>query len=319
MNTGRMTVSRVLQGTKKIAAAALLVYAALLPFLAVSGANASQLTNRFQSVTSAAPSATSVSYTFQFRLPSSTAIQAMEFQFCTSPIGQCNGTAGTTIPTISGGAYGSINANWTNSTAFGSYTVTTNNSGGGSATNNQIQVTRTQAASESQSGSNDRSVTFTGMTNPSTANNSYYVRMRLYSDSSATTLVHDGAVAQATSQTLTINARVQEVLQFCVGRTTVDDATTSVAGDCSSMSGTSVDLGIIDSAGVNVTPVSSTYGGDGYNGAAMVRTNAQNGVTIDYYSGQDTSSGKLKVAGASCSGTSVTDQCFNSSGTTQST
>jgi len=55
--------------------------------------------------------------------------------------------------------------------------------------------------------------------------------------------------------------------------------------------------------------------GNACNGAAMVQTNASNGVAITYFAEQDTSSGKLKVPGATCSGTSSTDQCFNDSGT----
>jgi hypothetical protein len=47
----------------------------------------------------------------------------------------------------------------------------------------------------------------------------------------------------------------------------------------------------------------------------MVRTNAVNGVVVDYKSLQDTSSGQLKVPGATCgleTGVVTTDQCFNS-------
>ena len=124
-------------------------------------------------------------------------------------------------------------------------------------------------------------------------------------------------VSQSTSQTLTVNARVQEVLQFCVGSTGVDDATTTVGAACANVTGTDVDLGAVDSGTIAVSPVPTANGGDNENGVAMVRTNAVAGVVIDYKSVQDTSSGKLKVAGATCSGTSTTDQCFNSTGTTQ--
>jgi hypothetical protein len=107
------------------------------------------------------------------------------------------------------------------------------------------------------------------------------------------------------------------VLAFCVGATTVDDATTTPGAACANITGTDVDLGIIDSGAVSISPVSVGNGGDGENGIAMVRTNAVNGVVIDYKAIQNTSSGKLKVTGATCSGTDPTDQCFNSSGTTQ--
>jgi hypothetical protein len=48
----------------------------------------------------------------------------------------------------------------------------------------------------------------------------------------------------------------------------------------------------------------------------MIRTNAFGGATISYKAEQNNSSGKLKVLGAACSGTSSTDQCFNNAVTT---
>ena len=68
----------------------------------------------------------------------------------------------------------------------------------------------------------------------------------------------------------------------------------------------------------NVSPVAAGNGGDGENGVAMVRTNAVNGVVVDYKSLLETSSGALKVTGATCNAvpsTSGTDQCFNTSTT----
>jgi hypothetical protein len=160
-------------------------------------------------------------------------------------------------------------------------------------------------------------ISFTGLTHNATANRSFYPRIRLYDDASAGTLQWEGAVSQSTAQALTVNARVQETLSFCVGATSVDDATTTPGAACANISGTDVNLGVVDSGAVSISPVSTTNGGDNENGVAMVRTNAVAGVVIDYKAVLDTSSGKLKVAGATCSGTSVTDQCFNSTGTTQ--
>ena len=140
--------------------------------------------------------------------------------------------------------------------------------------------------------------------------------MRVYSDT-GTTLVWEGVFAQSTSQTLTVTARVQERLDFCVGSTTVDDATTSVGAACSNITGTDVQLGVLDSGITNVSPVSAAAaGGDNENGVVMIKTNAINGAVIDYKAIQETSSGKLKIVGQSCSGVLLTDPCFNSAGTT---
>src|SRR5206468_11238284 len=104
---------------------------------------------------------------------------------------------------------------------------------------------------------------------------------------------------------------------------TVNDATTSVAGDCSTVSGTSLNLGTLDSSQVNISPW-STDGGDSNNGVAMVRTNAANGATVAYdavQAGTGTNHlGTLRLSGASCNaGTVNTDGCINAAGTTQTT
>ena len=295
---------------------AVLVGAGLAPFALVSSASAApQLPNREARITTAQPS-TSFDITFEFDTTtpgSATAVQAAEFEFCDTPLGTCNTTNVPTVPaasTVSEGSWVTTNE----ATAFGSYARQNGDNGG---TNNQIQVTRTDT--DDQRTLSNVTVGFTGLTHNASANKTFYPRIRLYSDLAASTLVWEGAVAQSTSQTLTVNARVQEVLQFCVGSTAVDDATTSVGAACANVSGTTVDMGVIDSGSVSVSPVSSTSGGSNVNGVAMVRTNAVNGVVIDYKAVQETSSGKLKVAGATCSGTSTTDQCFNSQGTTQGT
>jgi hypothetical protein len=280
-----------------------------LPMLFQGFASAApQLPNREARITTARPGQT-FDITFEFDTTAvSSDVERIEIEFCDAPLGTCNTTNTPTIPASS--TVGQ--SGWAGATAFGTYARQNGDSGG---TNNQIKVERTDATSEASR--SNVTISFTGLTHNATANRSFYPRLRLYDDASAGTLQWEGAVSQSTSQTLTVNARVQEILAFCVGSTAVDDATTSVGAACSNITGTDVDLGVIDSGSVSVSPVSATNGGDNENGVAMVRTNAVNGVVIDYKSVQDTSSGKLKVTGAACSGTSTTDQCFNSTGTTQ--
>ncbi len=305
-----------MQKLKRIVLAAIVASYGAVPLVVSSSAYAApQVTNREARITSAAPGAT-VDIVFEFdttTLGSATAVQAAEFEFCDAPLGTCTTVNTPTIPassTVSEGGWLTTNE----ATAFGTYARQGGDNGG---TNNQINVQRTDT--DDQRTRSNVTVGFTGLTNNATANRAYYPRVRLYSDTAATTLVWEGVVAQSTSQTLTVNARVQEVLAFCVGATAVDDATTSVGAACSNVTGTDVDLGVVDVGGVSISPVSGTSGGDNENGVAMVRTNAVNGVVIDYKAVQDNSSGKLKVAGSTCSGTSSTDQCFNSTGTTQNT
>ena len=168
-----------------------------------------------------------------------------------------------------------------------------------------------------------RTVPFTTITNPSTTNSTFFVRMTTYSsnDYDSVNALDNGTVAGAVTQTLTISARIQEILNFCVGNTTVDDATTSPGADCSAISGTTVDLGTLDASTVNTSPVVAGSGGNNTNGIAMLRTNASSGATVSYQSVQDSGTnhlGALRVSGANCnSGTVNTDQCVTSAGTTQ--
>jgi hypothetical protein len=206
-------------------------------------------------------------------------------------------------------------ATLTNFTSGGN--TVTRQSGDNGGTNNQILIDKTTADAGASLNEATISMAADDITNNAAANTSYYTRMRIYSDT-GTTLVWEGAFAQSTSQTLTVTARVQERLDFCVGATTVDDATTSVGATCANVTGTNVGLGVLDTGFTNVSPVDvALIGGDDENGVAMVRTNAVLGAVVDYKAIQETSSGKLKIVGATCSGVLLTDQCFNSVGTTQ--
>ena len=237
-------------------------------------------------------------------------IDHIEIEFCDAPVGTC---AVTKTPDIDITA--NLVATLTNFTSGGN--TITRQSGDNGGANNQILIDKTTADAGASLNEATISLDADDITNDSVANTSYYTRMRIYSDT-GTTLVWEGAFAQSTSQTLTVTARVQERLDFCVGATAVDDATTSVGATCTNVTGTNVGLGILDTGYTNVSPVPvANTVGDNENGVAMIRTNAVLGAVVDYKSLQETSSGKLKIVGSTCSGVLLTDQCFNSVGTTQ--
>ncbi len=128
---------------------------------------------------------------------------------------------------------------------------------------------------------------------------------------------YEGGVAMSTAEQITVQARVQERLSFTVG-------TDTVAGDCATISGTTIDVGVLDST-------DSVFNRATVNGAAAtpdvsgicteVTTNASNGATISYLTTD------LQVSGATCNqangdidGTTAinTDQCINWEDTTPS-
>ncbi len=287
-----------------------LLFAVSLPMLNFSAAEAAQLTSRSVTISSSKPSASGLTYTYGFTTPATTAIQSIGFQACTTPINTCTSPGGT-IDMNNASVAEASRSGWTNATVF----TRAAGSGGCTGAVNMLCVTRTQAATETAGA---RTLGFNLQTNP-TALGSYYIRIITYSDTAWATPVDTGTVAYAIVNQLTVSARVQEVLSFCVGTTTVNDATSSTGADCSAISGTSVNIGVISSSAISTSPVAvSPNDGNNVNGVAMIRTNATNGTVVTYFAEQDTSSGKLKVVGATCSGTSVTDQCVNNS-TTQAT
>ncbi|MBI5906944.1 hypothetical protein HY857_02710 [Candidatus Saccharibacteria bacterium] len=298
--------------TQFIGIALVLAAMSLVSLLATRDAGAAQITTRSLTISSGVPSASAQTYTYGFTTATSAAIQSIEFEACTTAIGTCTGPTGQTI---NAGTEAS-RSGWTNATTF-----TRNATGGGGCTPaaNVLCLDRTQAASETAGA---RTLGWNTQTNPSTANVAFFIRITTYSDTGWTTSVDTGTVASAVVQTLTVNAAVAEILNFCVGSTTINDATTSIATDCTGVSGTSVNIGTLDPTSINVSPI-NINGGDNKNGVAMVRTNASNGSVIYYDAIQQSGTnhqGTLRISGASCNAGNVsTDQCIDAQGGTQGT
>jgi hypothetical protein len=288
----------------------------LLPLLDGGDAAAATITNRNITMSTAVVSATA-NYTFNFTPAGTSQIQSIFFQACTTPVNSCTAPSGINLSggTVSqSGFQGATSFTKDTSTSSPACNVTTN-----------LCVKRTDTTAQTVTA---HSITDTGATNPngtscSTANCTFFVRITTYSDNAFTTAVDSGAVAGSTTQTLTVNATIQESLIFCIGATTIDDSNTSTPPACTGVSGTSVSLGPLSSSNVSVTPVSAANGGDANNGIAELSTNATNGATVVYNAIQQSGTnhlGTLRVAGASCnSGTINTDQCVNAIGTTKST
>lgn len=115
-----------------------------------------------------------------------------------------------------------------------------------------------------------------------------------------------GAVALSTTNDVTINARVQETLTFCVG--TNANVAANVTS-CAGLSGSTIDLGILASNDESTTPVSSTTDGNGKEGGFLLSTNAYNGAVVTYTSAHGLAVGETTCENAN---TNVTDQCINS-------
>lgn len=319
-------VSLQLRRASLLTKALVLVGVGFVPVVMQSVAMAAPaLTERELQSTSAIPSGTT-DLTWIFDTPDigGTNVDQIEIEFCDSPLSTCTNVVGSdntgtdNIPILPASPTATLSGSWTSTGNTASRVDGRQAATASSA--NQITIDKTTA--DDTNNKDELQITVSGFTNDETANRTYYTRMRMYSDA-GTTLVYEGVFAQSTSRTLTVNARVQERLDFCVGSTAVDDATSAVPTDCSTVTGNSVDVGNIENGNVNVSPVDPLNGGSSENGLAMIRTNAVNGATVSYRSLQNSASGSLKVPGATCGSTaayptgSLTDQCFNSADNTQ--
>ena len=285
-------------------------------------ATANQITSRSVLISSAQAAQTAVTYTFGLVPGASPVqpIQSLKLQACTAALGACTAPHGLSFSSV--GATGTVAGSWTTATNF------TTGAGSNNCTASASIICASRTAASNETGAGIRTVAFTNLTNQdvnaincgSAVNCTFFVRITTFSDTAYLTAVDTGTVASSTTQLFTVNAAIQEVLTFCVGATAIDNAT-SAPPACASISGTSLNLGTLDSAHINVSPVSSVNG-DSNNGIAELSTNATNGSTVAYDSIQQSGTfhlGTLRVAGATCitGGGVFTDQCINAIGTTK--
>jgi hypothetical protein len=331
-------------------AALLICGVAVLPMMAPKEADAAQITDRSLTLSSGQPGATGVTYSFTFKLPTAIAVQGLKFIACDLAVSTYPGnTSGCTPPTgfnAAGGGFQNVSfgsqSNWQGATNFAVDTTGANDCVPSATNHNIICATRTDATN--QTANTSRTISFSTIKNPTANNYAFYVGIYTYSTANYVAPQTDfGATASAVTQALTTNAAVAEILNFCVGSTTVDDVSSLIATDCAgaggtAVTGTSVNLGTLDTSAINVTPwnTNCTQADCNHNAVAMVRSNAGNGTTISYDAIQQSGTihkGTLRISGATCddpSGTGTpsggivgtndqTDSCINAAGSTLTT
>lgn len=272
--------------------------------LFISHANAAQITTRSLQLSSSAngslAAGQNVTYTFTFTIPgAASTVQSLDFQFCGTPLPgtDCEIRAGQSV---TGAAIGSQTGltGWALGTSGNAPTNTWNNGSG--VNGGRVRLTRTNASNVSSDTA--ATISFTGITNPTTDNQAFYVRIVAYTDTAWTTSRDTGTVANSTAQQIDITARVQETLNFSVGATPVDPTTTCAAFSDSG----AVGLGLAPDYVLDFT---QAYDAHSY---FRVSTNATNG-TLIYYSGDTLKSGSntidsIGTAGAGTSSVPGTNQ-----------
>ncbi len=291
-----------------------LVVASILPLAAMHDrVDAAQVSSRSIRMESSEPDL-ETSYDINFTVPSGT-VQSFRVEFCNNdplPGQNCTFTGvGNDVPQVDGNAGTAAALN--GSPTFGGQAVSMT---APSVGNNYLDFTLAASVAAADTAF---AVTVDNIDNPDNTtesalsnilgrtedNNTFFAR--IYTFSSATPTAYnqstppvgnnDGGVALSTANQLTLTARVQEVLYFCVGDT---DAGTN--SDCTDITGTTVDLGVLDSSAVNKSSAEGATGDQ--NGYVMVRTNAASGVDIDYF-GADLDSGTATITGRATEGAVV--------------
>lgn len=257
----------LLQKGRLIASALMVAAVSVLPLLTTSSVSASQITGRKVTISSSAPSASSA-YTFTFTVPSATVVKSAAFVVCDTPSGSCStpagfasGSAVAAQPTNLGDASG-----WTTTDSI--------------ATELRISKSGNVAAP-----TGSQTVTFSSVTNSSTANATFFVRMTTYANANWTSAIDTGVVAASTATQVTLSLQVDETLTFCTG--------TSISGtNCGTATGSTVNLGI------GSTTATST-------GTSIMAasTNAVNGYTITV-SGATLTSGSNTITPLTSGGSS---------------
>lgn len=255
----------------RILAALLLFAASVLPLFRVDTVAAYNLaTDREIRMSSSANGATGVTYKVKFTAATTAAIESIVVDFCsTTPIigDTCTKPAGFDLgatPTVN--LVSGITATWTAAGA--------NNASG------YRTLTLTKAAGDSlTAGVTDVEFDITGVANPTTTNASFYARIltfpndsgadsaATYTDTAPGNATDAGGVAMSTAAQITVTAKVQERLLFCV-------YTTGAGNNCTGKSGTAVTLGdtngVLDPSGPYVDK----------NAKYSITTNASGGAIV---------------------------------------
>jgi len=186
-------------------------------------ASAAPVTARAVTIGNSAPSATTT-YSFAFTVPSATAIQSASFTACTTASGACTTPAGFSVTGTT------LTAQPTNLGSASGWAVST-------ATAGSLRLSN---AGNATAPSSSQTVGFSGVTNPSATNATFYVRITTFSDAAWTTAIDTGTVASSTAGQITVTASVDETLTLTLASATVALGTLSTSATGTGTTGITV-------------------------------------------------------------------------------
>jgi hypothetical protein len=231
-------------------------------------------------------SASSTTYAVSFNIATSASVQAIILDFCDNdPLvadTTCTAPGGfslTATPAVSG------------QSGAGSCNLSTFTTAAELNTNRTLELSAGSAVAMTAGGACTFNITT--VTNPNTANHSFYARVYTfdttahatsYSPGVLTNVIDDGGFALSTASQITISATVQETLTFCVSGA-------SPGAGCSGLSAPAVTIGhgsplVITASAVDESPAYT-----------QVTTNANSGVVVNMKATNTCASGGLSSTG----------------------
>ena len=252
----------------------------LSPLFTQPSVNAAQITNRSLTLQAGASAGGSdpggvVNHLFSFTVPSSVAIQSIEFHYCTVASGTCGTVTGLTTTSATIGA--------STSAALSGFTIT-------NTTNADPFIS--SATAYTPAANTALVVQLDTITNPTTANYTFYVWITTWSGANDTgTAVDTGTVAAATANPIVLTGTMPESLIFCTGATI---GTTSGIPDCSTATPGTIGFNQLFSPSATATATSQM----------AASTNASHGYAITV-NGATLTNGSYTIAAMSTAGTSI--------------
>lgn len=223
---------------RRIFILALLINVAVLPLTAT----AAGLTNRTDLMGSSGAGAVTT-HVVSFTTATTANLGSVRMAFCTTATGAC--TTPTGLVTTS--------AVLTGQTGVSGFTLV-------NTTNGLPYVTN--GGTPSVAAATAASLTLSTITNPTTTNQTFFVRITTYTGTDGSTgPVDTGTVAVSTAEPVQLTGVTPEILIFCVGIT--------ISTDCTTVSGNSIDFGDFD-------PLATRSG----TSVMQAQTNAASGYTI---------------------------------------
>jgi hypothetical protein len=210
-----------------------------------TNAFAAQITGRSLTIGSSVASA-STTYAFAFTVPSATVIKSASFTACTTASGACTTPSGFTI------TGSSLTAQPTGLGSGSGWTAST-------ATAGSLRILN---AANATAPSGSQAVSFSAVTNQSTANATFFVRMSTFSDAAWTTPIDTGTVAASTAGQITVTASIDESVTFTLAAATVALGTLTTSGTGTGTSSMTASTNAASGYSVTVNGTTLTSGGN---------------------------------------------------------